>query len=648
MRTWSGKSELAGGETFAFAHTASGEIQIFRETSPSGDLQSINIDRLGGMVGSFEPVFSVDPDDSSLPYYEGLPSIQALDVVGSGNALFVTALAIGTVYEDEDRYYTYYSQDNYNAFQISSPVDAPLDGTTLHQQSTTTSYLPWGDRERHERSISAVETIAVSEDRLLSAALYHDEDRYEPAGGDEELSESDELRIVNATAGGGAETSFVLDVTPASGAQLFTQDNGTGAVWVNGVGAGSVVLSLASFDGDGELIGARSTRLSQDAFAGLAKSSIVEIGDAVGASDGGVFLSVRFDDGFYFARFDASFRLVGLTQELPAEQAEVRLVGLPTGGFVSLVDASGEDQSSLYLQQYTEAGDRIGEQLRLSSSASAEIVDVAALDDGRIVVVWNENGRSFEQIVDTRDAGVNETGGARGGTLVGTAFVDVLLGAEEADRIAGGAGDDRLYGGGGNDVLVGGLGADKLAGGAGHDIVRFETAVQIDLDSLAANKGEAAGDVYSSIEQFRGSLFDDKFFGDATANVFEGRSGADALVGRGGADTLIGGDGDDRLTGGSGADVFRFNGGEMGVDTIRDFTHGVDKIGVLKSGFHLTSVAVVANGDPSAATAAPTFLFDTDSHLLSFDADGSGGGAAFALATLVNVTTLVASDFFLI
>ncbi|CAN0508872.1 unnamed protein product, partial [Phaeothamnion confervicola] len=45
-----------------------------------------------------------------------------------------------------------------------------------------------------------------------------------------------------------------------------------------------------------------------------------------------------------------------------------------------------------------------------------------------------------------------------------------------------------------------------------------------------------------------------------------------------GNDTLYGGAGSDRMTGGTGADTFFFDREQYGVDYIRDFEHGIDKI----------------------------------------------------------------------
>lgn len=218
-----------------------------------------------------------------------------------------------------------------------------------------------------------------------------------------------------------------------------------------------------------------------------------------------------------------------------------------------------------------------------------------------------------------------------GGTdhLYGDDGQDVLLGGAARDYLYGGNSHDSLSGQDGDDVLNGGGGADTLDGGAGFDVASYigaEAGVTAALGYPAANAGEAANDVFVSIEGLFGSDHGDDLRGDAGDNVIaggmgdddllgnsgndtlfgeggadtvdgssgtdwiEGGYGADLLIGgwgadtvlggaqddvidgEGGADELRGGSGDDTMTGGSQADVFVFDGTEdEGVDTITDF-----------------------------------------------------------------------------
>ncbi len=125
------------------------------------------------------------------------------------------------------------------------------------------------------------------------------------------------------------------------------------------------------------------------------------------------------------------------------------------------------------------------------------------------------------------------------------------------NTIYGGAGNDYLEGGAGNDILIGGAGADTLYGGDGIDTASYATAsggVDARLMAPQYNKGDAAGDVYDSIENLTGSRFDDFLAGNDKANTLEGGGGNDILHGLDGDDRLFGGAGNDLLLGGAGDD----------------------------------------------------------------------------------------------
>ncbi|MGN8549110.1 calcium-binding protein [Bradyrhizobium sp. 13971] len=99
--------------------------------------------------------------------------------------------------------------------------------------------------------------------------------------------------------------------------------------------------------------------------------------------------------------------------------------------------------------------------------------------------------------------------------------------------------NDYLIGDANADFLQGGLGADSLDGGAGFDYADYFNAsagVVADLANSALSTGEAAGDVYFSIEALRGSEFNDTLIGDAGTNFLRGGLGADSLDGGAGYD----------------------------------------------------------------------------------------------------------------
>ena len=135
--------------------------------------------------------------------------------------------------------------------------------------------------------------------------------------------------------------------------------------------------------------------------------------------------------------------------------------------------------------------------------------------------------------------------------LTGSGFNDVLTGDGNENRLDGGAGNDTLTGGAGADTLIGGSGTDtaSYANASGAVVVNMTDNVfdvttqtnQITNTLGVAQSGDAAGDVFNSIENITGSNFDDYIIGNALSNYLSGGTGNDTLEGIGGGDTLHGG-----------------------------------------------------------------------------------------------------------
>ncbi|MEM0923268.1 MAG: matrixin family metalloprotease [Pseudomonadota bacterium] len=171
-----------------------------------------------------------------------------------------------------------------------------------------------------------------------------------------------------------------------------------------------------------------------------------------------------------------------------------------------------------------------------------------------------------------------------------------IQGNDLANRIIGSDQGDRLRGAGGNDTLIGGEGADILTGGGGTDTASYEQAtarVRADLQGGLSGIGEAAGDLFFTIENLLGSIRNDDLRGDTAENRVEGGNGFDKLHGRAGDDSLIGGSGGDVLYGNAGSDqmsggfgndryiYFSENDSRVGTsrrDTITDFNRFADRI----------------------------------------------------------------------
>jgi len=221
----------------------------------------------------------------------------------------------------------------------------------------------------------------------------------------------------------------------------------------------------------------------------------------------------------------------------------------------------------------------------------------------------------------------NLTGSSHDDTLTGNGAGNRLVGQKGDDVLHGCGGGDYLLGGGGSDVLVGGAGGDTLRGGWGHDTAVYRgsaAAVSVDLTAGTASGGQAAGDIFFSIENLTGSSHDDTLTGNAADNWLVGGKGDDILHGRGGDDHLIGGPGADWMSGGAGADRFVFAPGH-GADTIADFNPSLDTLGL--EAYHFATVQdVVVLAVQDGANAVIDFggdavvtLINVDVHTLGSD-----------------------------
>jgi Ca2+-binding RTX toxin-like protein len=169
----------------------------------------------------------------------------------------------------------------------------------------------------------------------------------------------------------------------------------------------------------------------------------------------------------------------------------------------------------------------------------------------------------------------------------------------------------------------------------------------------------AVGDVGS--ETVTGSAGNDVFVGGSGNDNLSGAAGHDRLSGGAGRDTLSGGLGNDTLSGGSGRDVFVFNtklNKTGNVDKIASFSVKDDTIWLDNAIFKKLGKGTEAkpgklNKDffelgSKAKDKTDYLVYDKATGALSYDADGSGKGAAVKFAQLDKNLKLSALDFMII
>jgi Ca2+-binding RTX toxin-like protein len=127
----------------------------------------------------------------------------------------------------------------------------------------------------------------------------------------------------------------------------------------------------------------------------------------------------------------------------------------------------------------------------------------------------------------------------------GTMQDDTFIGNAQVNYFSGRAGDDFIFGGEGSDwayyadsSALNGIVVNLMPGLAGSG-----------QPGVATDDGFGSQDILYSIENVRGSYFDDHITGTFDDNTLRAEAGNDTLMGGAGNDTLQGGAGDDRIDG---------------------------------------------------------------------------------------------------
>jgi Ca2+-binding RTX toxin-like protein len=150
---------------------------------------------------------------------------------------------------------------------------------------------------------------------------------------------------------------------------------------------------------------------------------------------------------------------------------------------------------------------------------------------------WNINASAFFADIG-QYASLNASTHASGltalnGIFNAATYSEVGSGGEQSNNGPSHSGADVFFGGDHPDVFNG-MPGPFGPNDSGNDTVDYSHAtagVTASLLNPASNTGAAAGDIYISIENLRGSSFDDTLTGDGNNNVIEGGLGNDTLNG---------------------------------------------------------------------------------------------------------------------
>ncbi|GAB5438395.1 CHRD domain-containing protein [Falsiruegeria mediterranea] len=184
--------------------------------------------------------------------------------------------------------------------------------------------------------------------------------------------------------------------------------------------------------------------------------------------------------------------------------------------------------------------------------------------------IFNISSIDFNGVrVDLNDPS-NNTNLAAGQTFIS---IERITGSSYQDIFFGDGNENDFRGLGGYDFFVGSAGGrERYFGGAGIDTVSYFQSTSgvsasirngpiIDGEQAGyGTRGDAARDLYFSIENFIGSNHDDSLTGNNLVNQLNGLAGDDFIFGYGGNDRMKGGAGNDTINGGAGSDFAIFSG----------------------------------------------------------------------------------------
>src|SRR5439155_14293186 len=108
--------------------------------------------------------------------------------------------------------------------------------------------------------------------------------------------------------------------------------------------------------------------------------------------------------------------------------------------------------------------------------------------------------------------------------------IEGISGSPFTDILTGDANNNSINGRGGNDTIDGGAGSDTI------NFANSPSGVTVNL-ALGTSSGGDGNDIFTNIENIRGSPFADTLTGDANNNFIEGGGGNDIIDGGAGFDT---------------------------------------------------------------------------------------------------------------
>ena len=336
-----------------------------------------------------------------------------------------------------------------------------------------------------------------------------------------------------------------------------------------------------------------------------------------------------------FATTDVTVSLSGTTTTV-AQITALVATGLTLGNLTYTLDAG---QQALGAQDLADVAGLVA---IVAGSANFATTDVTVSLSGTTTTVAQitalvATGLTLGNLSYTLDAGNIEQ--SVNGTFTGGAASYVVTAGAGNDTITGGSGTNIILAGAGNDTITSGTGDDIIIGGAGND-------------TITAGAGN---------DTIMGGADDDTITAGAGNDIITSGGGADTVTPGTGLDTIVytdvANEARDIITNfttiadgaafGAGTDALQFSGADLAsVAGFVAYSAGGVSLDIDGDAAGSVLVAFVSGAGTQSATAAQAaFLFNETTGDLSFDADGTGDGAAIVIATLTGVTDLATADF---
>jgi Ca2+-binding RTX toxin-like protein len=183
----------------------------------------------------------------------------------------------------------------------------------------------------------------------------------------------------------------------------------------------------------------------------------------------------------------------------------------------------------------------------------------------------------------------------------------------------------------------------------GTDVVRNVETFEFQFGGSFSQK-----DLFNPAMVYAGN---DTITGTNSNDVLEGYGGNDTLNGLSGNDKLYGGTGNDWLYGGTGRDQFVFNTRPFSTnkDTIYDFNVKDDTVRMENAAYskvgvngYLKSGAFWSNKTGRAHDKDDRIIYDKDSGVLYYDADGTGSSKGVAFTTIGKNLLMTSKDLYIV